>query len=77
MCCAACRRLSAPVNLVDQTYHMHGLGNSAKTRRFRGDQELSPLGNLRTFDYKYQPFLGVPAEANVSAKSLLWPGWKV
>jgi hypothetical protein len=50
---------------------MHGLGQSAITRRFRGGQELSPLGNLRTFDYKYQAFLGVPAEANVSTLRLL------
>ena len=47
---------------------MHGLGKSAITRRFRGNEELSPLGNLRTFDYKYQPFLGVPAAAQVRPK---------
>jgi hypothetical protein len=66
-CLGSCTklRLNKGVNLVDQTYHMHGLGKSAITRRFRGGQELSPLGNLRTFDYKYQPFLGVPADSQV------------
>jgi len=66
-CLGSCTklRLSKAVNLVDQTYHMHGLGKSAITRRFRDKKELSPLGNLRTFDYKYQPFLGVPAAAQV------------
>ena len=69
-CCDAvlhcCSRLSAPVNLVDQFYHMHGLGKSAITRRFRGGQELAPLGNLRTFDYKFESYVGMPEDANVS-----------
>jgi hypothetical protein len=60
-----CRRLPGPVNLVDQFYHMHGLGHSTITRRFRRGQELSPLGRLKTFDYKYQSYVAMPEDAKV------------
>jgi hypothetical protein len=65
-CNAACtKRFGQPLNLVDQTFHMHGLGKSAITRRYRGGKELSPLGQIRYFDYKYQPILAMPEDGNV------------
>lgn len=65
-CNAACsRRFKHPVTLVDQTYHMHGLGKAAITRRWRGGRELAPLGQQKYFDYNYQGFVPMPQDASV------------
>jgi hypothetical protein len=47
-------RFKGPLTLLDGFFHMHGLGTSIITRRFRNGTELSPLAQLRMFDYEFQ-----------------------
>lgn len=65
-CLPSCtRRFKQPVNLVDQAFHMHGIGHSAITRRWRGGQELKPQAHVRRFDYNHQGFTPVAPDARV------------
>jgi hypothetical protein len=52
--CLLLRRFKGPLTLLDGFFHMHGLGTSIITRRFRNGTELSPLAQLRMFDYEFQ-----------------------
>jgi len=45
--------------------HMHGVGKSMKVRRYRGTQELSPLADLRAFDYAFQGTSAIHPDARV------------
>lgn len=51
--CTLCR-FKGPLTLLDGFFHMHGLGKSIITRRFRNGTELSPIGQLRSYDYEFQ-----------------------
>lgn len=42
------------MTLLDGFFHMHGLGKSIITRRFRDGQELAPLAQLHADDYEFQ-----------------------
>lgn len=58
-------RFKQPITLLDQGYHMHGTGKSAKTRRFRDGVELPPLYQQNGFDYGFQSLVPVPQGSNI------------
>jgi hypothetical protein len=62
-------RFKGPLTLLDGFFHMHGLGTSIITRRFRNGTELSPLAQLRMFDYEFQ----VRCAARLAADCILLP----
>ncbi|KAI8468984.1 MAG: PHM/PNGase F domain-containing protein [Monoraphidium minutum] len=67
VCPGSCtsQRLQKPVTMLHQGYHMHGIGKSAVTRRFRDGAELRPLYEQRFFDYGYQSLLPVPKGSEI------------
>jgi hypothetical protein len=55
VCPSQCtKRFKGPLTLLDGFFHMHGLGKSIITRRYRNGRELLPLGELHSWDYGYQ-----------------------
>eukprot|EP00878_Enallax_costatus_P003205 GHUV01003406.1.p1 GENE.GHUV01003406.1~~GHUV01003406.1.p1 ORF type:complete len:494 (+),score=127.29 GHUV01003406.1:164-1645(+) len=70
VCPTACtKRFKGPLKLLDGFFHMHGLGKSIIARRYRNGRELSPLGELRSWDYGFQGNTPIAADA-----STLLPG---
>jgi hypothetical protein len=47
-------RFREPKNLLTSFLHMHGVGKSMIVRRYREGRELSPIADLRAFDYPFQ-----------------------
>uniref|UniRef100_A0A383VM64 DOMON domain-containing protein n=1 Tax=Tetradesmus obliquus TaxID=3088 RepID=A0A383VM64_TETOB len=56
-------KFKGPLTLLDGFFHMHGLGKSIITRRFRNGTELSPVGQLRSYDYEFQGNTPINSEA--------------
>ncbi|KAF6259531.1 PHM/PNGase F domain-containing protein [Scenedesmus sp. NREL 46B-D3] len=64
VCPGACTaKFKKPLTLLDGFFHMHSLGTSIITRRFRNGTELSPLAQLRMFDYAFQANTPINPEA--------------
>jgi len=47
-------RMTQPVTMYRNLFHMHGTGRNMSTRHIRDGRELQPLGAVNYFDYKFQ-----------------------
>eukprot|EP00775_Hariotina_reticulata_P006321 gene6321-6556_t len=66
VCPSSCtQRFRQPKNLLASFLHMHGVGKSIIVRRYREGRELSPIADLRAFDYPFQGVSPIPPEARV------------
>jgi hypothetical protein len=52
--CRPTCRFKQPVTLLDTLLHQHSTGKAVKVRHYRGARELTPIADLRAFDYAYQ-----------------------
>eukprot|EP00775_Hariotina_reticulata_P011249 gene11249-11398_t len=56
-------RFKQPVTLLDTLLHQHSTGKAVKVRHYRSGRELTPIAQLRAFDYAYQNHFPIPVES--------------
>eukprot|EP00879_Flechtneria_rotunda_P002638 GHRR01002841.1.p1 GENE.GHRR01002841.1~~GHRR01002841.1.p1 ORF type:complete len:321 (+),score=79.19 GHRR01002841.1:1640-2602(+) len=64
VCPGSCTsRFKQNITLLSGFFHMHGTGKSAIARRYRDGRELSPVAELRAFDYAFQSNIPIGPDA--------------